>query len=70
MNYQKIYIEPYVNKGDICLFYATLIHCVDTIYIDNKLKNFNDLDGRWWIGLYSPESDLIKDRASSQRMNM
>ena len=43
-------------------------HSVDEIivepsdnYYDNNLKQ-----GRWWIGLYSPESDMVKNRKTSR----
>jgi len=63
-------IEKYydVNIGDSVIFFSTLKHSVDTIKVTRKNKYFNNpfMKGRWWIGLYSPESDLVKDRKTSR----
>ena len=57
-----------INIGDSVIFFSTMKHSVDEIivepsdnYYDNNLKQ-----GRWWIGLYSPESDMVKNRKTSR----
>lgn len=65
---KKINIEKKIKCGDLGLFYATMIHGVDKVQpIKGKRKN----DGRWWIGLYSPESNLTKKkRTTSNSVNL
>ena len=64
---QKINLEDNIEIGDMGIFYATLKHGVDKVTVKNTSKKFNSSDrmGRWWIGLYSPESDHITDRNTS-----
>ena len=50
--------------GDIGIFYATLKHAVHPVKASSK-KIKEKYRGRWWCGLYSPESDLIKNRHTS-----
>lgn len=61
---KKIDVEEKIDIGDIGIFYGTLKHSVETIKLVKKKKPL-DLGGRWWCGLYSPESDLVKNRHTS-----
>lgn len=61
-------VENRIDVGDIGIFYATLKHAV------NPVKGINEnveesFRGRWWCGLYSPESDLMKNRHTSSPSN-
>ena len=62
---KKFKVEEFINKGDMGLFYSTLIHGVDPVIVENK-KIKNNLTGRWWCGLYSPESNEVKKRTTSK----
>ena len=65
---KKIDAENKIDVGDIGLFYATLKHNVDPV--KKVTKNINkNFQGRWWCGLYSPESDLVKKRHTSSPSN-
>ncbi len=57
-----------VNKGDALIFFSTMRHSVDEIIVKKNNTNSKNKfkSGRWWIGLYSPESDYIKDRKTSK----
>ena len=62
---KKFFVENEVCKGDVGIFYGSLYHGVDKfLVIKNKKINPKRL-GRWWVGLYSPESDLKKNRLTS-----
>ena len=63
-----INVENKIDVGDVGIFYATLKHAVHPIKEVNK-KIENKLRGRWWCGLYSPESDLVKNRHTSSPSN-
>ena len=66
-NKKKINVEKYIDVGDVGLFYGTLKHGVDKAKIDDKIKASNKLiEGRWWCGLYSPESNHKKNRHTSK----
>tara|TARA_B110000438_G_C15749322_1_gene622187 strand:- start:164 stop:1024 length:861 start_codon:yes stop_codon:yes gene_type:complete len=62
---QKVSVEDRIQIGDIGLFYASLRHCVDPVMAEESLLKNKDTDGRWWIGLYSPESDELDKRHTS-----
>ena len=61
---KKVDVEHKIEVGDVGIFYATLKHAVYPVKKTNK-KTDPNFRGRWWCGLYSPESDLVKDRHTS-----
>jgi len=69
---KKIEIENNykVNIGDSLIFYSTLVHSVEKVKILKKNLNESNLNnsGRWWAGLYTPESDHVKNRTTSKRV--
>ena len=55
-------VEKLIDVGDIGLGYATIQHGVAPINKD-KQPNWNDVnDGRWFLSMYSNESDEVKNR--------
>ena len=55
-------VENFIDVGDIAIGYATIIHGVAPA---NRKKNpdWNDInDGRWFLSMYSNESDEVKNR--------
>ena len=59
---QVIDIEKYIDVGDIGIGYATIIHGVAPVN-RKKNPNWNDInDGRWFLSMYSNQSDEVKDR--------
>ena len=44
--------------------YATLLHGVSTIDPEKKI-DFNDPRGRWFLGLYSNDTDNVKKRKTT-----
>ena len=69
-NKEVIDIEPFIEEGDMGFGYATIIHGVSKI--DGKYfekGNFLDDKGRWFLGLYSNDSDEQKERKTSIAVN-
>jgi len=66
---EKIDIEDYIDVGDICIFHSSIEHGVDNIQInkefDLKTYDWNSGFGRWWLGLFTADSDYIKNRDTS-----
>tara|TARA_B100000780_G_C21099105_1_gene443455 strand:- start:295 stop:1137 length:843 start_codon:yes stop_codon:yes gene_type:complete len=59
-NNQEIDIESFIDEGDLGIGYATIRHGV---------KKITDVEGsnakRWFLGLYSNDSDEIKNRKTT-----
>ena len=63
----KIDIEPHIEVGDMSVYCSTVEHGVESIDIQLKDKsyNWNSGIGRWWMGLFCPDSNEIKKRNTS-----
>ena len=66
---KKLDAEIDINIGDISIGYATVQHGVDLI---DPLKevDWKSKKGRWWLGLYSNSSDMVKKRATGIKSNI
>ncbi|MBI4063320.1 MAG: hypothetical protein HY401_03345 [Elusimicrobia bacterium] len=53
--------ESRVNIGDMGIAYATVLHEVAPVDPHEKI-NWNSNEGRWFLGLYSVDSDMVKNR--------
>jgi len=67
-NNQKINIEKDLDIGDSVSFYGSIVHGVD------KIDPMFDLDwslekGRWFLGMYSNESDHVKNRVTAKDLS-
>ena len=63
-NNENIYFEDKIDRGDLGLFIPTIQHGVSQIDRESEQTNY-DWDsgiGRWWIGLYTTDSDTVKNR--------
>ena len=61
-NNKKLNVENHIDVGDMGIGYATVAHGVDPVNVD-KDPNINDKnDGRWFLGLYSNQSDEVENR--------
>lgn len=58
---REIDIEDTIELGDIYISYATVLHGVKAIDPGADL-NWESISGRWFLGLYSNNSDVVKDR--------
>jgi hypothetical protein len=67
---KNILLEKEIDIGDLGLFIPTIEHGVSQIDGESEQKNY-DWDsgiGRWWIGLFTTDSDLVKNRISIQSL--
>ena len=56
--------EKYIDTGDMLIGYATVLHGVSKIDPVKKV-NFNSPRGRWFLGLYTNDTDNIKKRRTT-----
>jgi hypothetical protein len=62
---EKIDLEQNINAGDFTLGLASLMHGVDKIKTTNSNTVLGDFPGRWWLGIYSVQTDYLKKRATT-----
>lgn len=60
-NNQVINCEDQITTGDIGIGYATIYHGVSPCNRD-KEPNWDSVEGRWFLSMYSNASDEVKDR--------
>lgn len=62
----RIDIEEYIDIGDMSLYCATIDHGVEPIDQNyDKDYDWNSGIGRWWMGLFTNDSNLKKSRNTS-----
>ncbi len=61
---QKIDLEKYIDVGDMSLFCPSIEHGVYPIDENSMEKKYDWYSGvgRWWMGLFTNDSNLIKNR--------
>ena len=64
-NDEVIETEHMIDVGDIGIGYATVYHGVAPVNIDKEPDWNNINDGRWFLSLYSNQSDEVKVRHTS-----
>lgn len=62
---KAVYAEDDIDVGDLCLGHANLLHGVAPVDRD-KEPDWNAVDGRWFLGLYSNASDYETKRSTSK----
>ena len=62
---KKINIEKNLDEGDAVIFYGSIAHGVDKVDPDEKLI-WNSNKGRWFIGMFVNDSDLVKNRITAK----
>ena len=58
-------IEKNLDEGDAVIFYGSIAHGVDKVDPDEKLI-WNSNKGRWSIGMFVNDSDLVKNRITAK----
>ncbi len=65
---QIVEVESKINKGDVGIGYSTVYHGVAPVNT-NKNPNWEDInDGRWFLSMFSNESDEKKNRITSSSL--
>ena len=61
-------MEKKIDRGDMGVFIPTIEHGVSQIDKESEQKNYDWYSGigRWWVGLYTVDSDLMKNRITIQ----
>jgi len=68
-NKEKIDIEKYIGIGDMSLYCPTIEHGVFPIDPESQKKyDWNSGIGRWWMGLFTTDSNMKKKRTTSQSL--
>ena len=68
---KNIDLEDYIDIGDMSLYCPTIEHGVDPIDINSKIENYDWYSGigRWWMGLFTNDSNLTKNRKTSKSLS-
>ncbi len=63
----KVNLENEISAGDLSLYCATIDHGVDPIDPNINVKDYDWYSGvgRWWMGLFTNDSNLKKNRNTS-----
>ena len=65
-NDNKCDVEAFTDEGDMVIGMATIKHGVDLVDPNYKEEiDWYGTKGRWFLGLYSNDSDLLKNRRTS-----
>ena len=61
-------VEQLIDTGDVGIGYSTVYHGVAPVNV-NKEPNWDDInDGRWFLSMFSNESDEKKNRITSSSL--
>lgn len=66
---ERIEVEDYLDIGDMFCSYPTVVHGVNRVDEDKEL-DWKSNDGRWFLGLYSNDSNYKTNRVSVTRVDI
>ena len=68
---KNINLEDHIDVGDMSLYCPTVEHGVDPIDLDSKIVDYDWYSGigRWWMGLFTNDSNLIQNRKTSKSLS-
>ena len=66
---QKFSLEDKVNVGDLSFGFGTIYHGVDVPVPIINTEN-DEYMGRWWLGIYSTESDYSKNKHTGKPVSL
>ena len=64
----KVNIEKKLDVGDSVSFYGSIVHGVDKIDPNDNL-DWSLEKGRWFLGMYSNESDHVQNRVTAEDLS-
>lgn len=64
-NNKPVFVEDQIDVGDICIGHANLLHGVAPCDLD-KPAYWDATNGRWFLGLYSNDSDYQEKRVTAR----
>jgi hypothetical protein len=64
---EKVDLETQLDVGDMVCAYPTLVHGVSPVDVHKPL-DWSSIEGRWFLGLYSNDSNHIKKRTTVARL--
>jgi hypothetical protein len=63
----KVDFEDHLDVGDMLVGYPTVTHGV--VSVDPQLPlEWEKFNGRWFLGLYSNDSNMVKNRSTTARI--
>ena len=64
---KSINLENFIDAGDVGVYCPTIQHGVSPIDLDVDILNYNwnSGEGRWWMGLFTPDSNEVVVRKTS-----
>ena len=66
-NMEKVDLETQLDIGDMVCAYPTVVHGVSAVDVHKPL-DWKSIEGRWFLGLYSNDSNHIKKRTTVARL--
>jgi hypothetical protein len=66
-NDSKVDMEEHIDVGDIGFSFPTIAHGVDPVDPHKELR-WEVPEGRWWLGLFSNISNMVKDRHTGKEI--
>ena len=66
-NMNKVDLETQLDIGDMVCGYPTVVHGVSAVDAHKPL-DWTSIEGRWFLGLYSNDSNHIKKRITASRL--
>lgn len=68
-NNAKLNLEDELDIGDMVCGYPTVVHGVELVD-EHKALDWSSMGGRWFLGLYSNDSDYVKDKQRGYAVNV
>ena len=68
-NDKEIDVEKLIDPGDLCFCIATVRHGVNVARGSGQYPEEDLRSGRWFLGIYTMESDYSNNRHTSSKLN-
>ena len=68
-NGQEVDLESRIETGDIFFSYPTVLHGVKMVDQESQTSEYSPSSGRWFLGLYSNDTDHVQNRTTSKGLS-